>query len=77
MEQHKKDKEVLKDGIAVAEEVLTEANKELGVHCAGKTVDTKKVKRCHIKINMAMERKRQLEHEVLEVEKKMMKLEKL
>ena len=27
MEQHNKDKGVLKDGIAVAEEVLTEANK--------------------------------------------------
>ena len=74
-EQHEKDKSTLKDGIAIAEEVLDEINAELGKHLAGKTVDTKKIKRCHSKLSMAMSRKRQLESEVAEIEKKIQKLD--
>ena len=48
---------MLKDAIAVAGEVLTEATKEFSVLCVGKTVDIEKVNRYHIKINIATERK--------------------
>ena len=65
----------MKDGIAIAEEVLDEINAELGIHLAGKTVDTKKIKRCQSKLSMAMSRKRQLESEVAEIEKKIQKLD--
>ena len=74
IKQHEKDRDLLKEGIAVAEEVLSEVNMELGKQCDGKSIDAKKVKRCQIKLSMAMDRKRQLEAEVLDVEKKIRKL---
>ena len=74
--QQEKDRDTLKEGIVVAEEVLNEVNLELGHACKGKALDPKKVKRCQIKISMAMARKRQLEEEVLVLEKKIRKLAK-
>ena len=61
---------MLKEGIVVAEEVMSEVNIEVGKQCDGKSIDAKKVKRCQIKLSMAMDRKPELEAEVLEVEKK-------
>ena len=75
IEQHYKDKDTLKDGITVAEEVLKEVSDELGKHCEGKTIDTKKVKRCQLKLSMAIDRKKQLDQEVSQIEKKIQKLE--
>ena len=44
IKQHQKDKDTLKDGIAVADEILNEVTGELGKHCEGKTMDTKESK---------------------------------
>ena len=76
IKQHEHDRDVLKEGIVVAEEVLNEINVELEKLCGGKAIDAKKIKRTQIKLSMTMDRKRKLEAEVTVVEEKMRKLEK-
>ena len=75
VDQHKNDLVMLQAGIKIAEEVLEEGNDDLEKYCQGKTVDVKKVKRCQVKISMALKRKTELEAEVTQVKKKIKKLE--
>ena len=73
-DQIEKDLKTLQDGISVADEVMAEVNLELGGVIEGKAIDAKRVKRCHAKMTMAIERKKELEREVEVVKKKLMRV---
>ena len=53
---------------------MAEVNLELGGVIEGKAIDAKRVKRCHAKMTMAIERKKELEREVEVVKKKLMRV---
>ena len=76
VDQHKNDIVTLQAGIKIPEDVLKESNADVEKYCQGKTIDVKQVKRCQLKISMALNRKTELEGEVTQVNKKIKKLEK-
>ena len=76
LEQCKRDLEVLKSGVKLAEDTLAEGNKDLHLCLQNKSMDSSKLQMCQAKIDMGLKRKQTLSSEVSSVEKKILKLEK-
>ena len=64
----------LRKDITAAHEVSKEGNQELA-KCLQKSVDKDQLRRCQMKIDMGLKRKEKLDKEVIEVEKKIAKME--
>ena len=75
LEQCKRDLEILKSGVKIAEDTLAEGNKDLHLCLQNKSMDSSKLQMCQAK-DMGLKSKQTLSSEVSSVEKKILKLEK-
>ena len=65
---------MLKTGISVAEQSITEGNTDLGACLSQKKISREDIQRGQSKIEMAIKRKAELESEIVLIEKKKQKL---